>query len=268
MNSDIRLQMSFYSNTKIKKLHRALGAESVLSLIYLWLYVAENRPHGELRGMDEYDIAIAAQWQGDAKEFVATLKDMKFLDKKGKQYFVHDWAENNPWAAGAPERKQRAKIAAKVKWEKEKLKKLSDETELIIEGEIHSEKDMLPENKDNDGCDEQNLAMLLPDFSNAPSPSPFPSPLPLPIPINSFDVFWKAYPKKTGKGAAEAAWKKIKSPSSTIQEILKALEWQRSSLDWTKENGQYIPNPSTYLNQKRWLDEPSKSVSTAMAGVQ
>ena len=27
------------------------------------------------------------------------------------------------------------------------------------------------------------------------------------------------------------------------------------STDWTKDNGQFIPYPTTYLNQRRWEDE-------------
>lgn len=72
-----------------------------------------------------------------------------------------------------------------------------------------------------------------------------------------FSVFWKKYPKKVGKGDAEKSWKKNKPP---LEEILKALEWQKESDQWKRESGQYIPNPSTYLNQKRWLDEEQKKV--------
>lgn len=125
MNSDIRLQMSFYSNTKVKRLYRELGADGPLSLLFLWLYVAENRPHGELRGMDIEDIAIAAQWPGEAEKFVDCINKLKFLDKKGKLFVVHDWESNNPWAFGAPERKMKAAKAAKVKWGGEDLCKVN-----------------------------------------------------------------------------------------------------------------------------------------------
>ena len=76
---------------------------------------------------------------------------------------------------------------------------------------------------------------------------------------SSFDTFWKEYPKKTGKGAAERAWGKIKKPSEALQNIITALEWQKQSPQWTKDNGQYIPNPATYLNQRRWEDEKPTS---------
>lgn len=70
-----------------------------------------------------------------------------------------------------------------------------------------------------------------------------------------FETFWKAYPKKEAKGAAEKAWVKIRDKGKTLPLILEALHWQTSSESWAQGNGQYIPHPATYLNAKRWLDE-------------
>lgn len=67
-----------------------------------------------------------------------------------------------------------------------------------------------------------------------------------------FDTFWSAYPKKVGKGAAEKSWQKNKPP---LEEVLVAIEKQKQTDQWKKENGQFIPNPATWLNQKRWEDE-------------
>jgi len=72
---------------------------------------------------------------------------------------------------------------------------------------------------------------------------------------DSFEEFWKVYPKKIGKGAAYKSWKKIK-PSDVLKEkIINAVKMQCNSIQWQKEGGQYIPNPSTWLNQERWNDE-------------
>lgn len=67
-----------------------------------------------------------------------------------------------------------------------------------------------------------------------------------------FDTFWKAYPKKVGKGAAEKAWQKLK-PNLTV--VLEAIEAHKQTDQWSKDNGQFIPHPATWLNQKRWEDE-------------
>lgn len=68
-----------------------------------------------------------------------------------------------------------------------------------------------------------------------------------------FDSFWKMYPRKTGKGSAWKAWEKAKPEISTVEA---ALRWQIRSEQWTKDGGQFIPHPATWLNQRRWEDEP------------
>lgn len=67
-----------------------------------------------------------------------------------------------------------------------------------------------------------------------------------------FLTFWGEYPKKTGKDDAWKAWQKAKPP---IADVMNSLHWQKKSDQWLKDNGQFIPNPSTYINQGRWKDE-------------
>ncbi|EYT15512.1 hypothetical protein J595_02519 [Acinetobacter sp. 1592897] len=33
------------------------------------------------------------------------------------------------------------------------------------------------------------------------------------------------------------------------------LEKQKSDVSWTKQDGEFIPSPSTWLNQKQWENE-------------
>lgn len=75
---------------------------------------------------------------------------------------------------------------------------------------------------------------------------------------DEFEQFWKAYPKKTGKGEAYKSWKK---QNPKIEYVMAALSWQTIQPDWTKEKGQFIPLPSTYLNQRRWEDGDNNSKS-------
>jgi hypothetical protein len=63
------------------------------------------------------------------------------------------------------------------------------------------------------------------------------------------------YPKKVGKGAAEKAWGKIRPDKATFDRIISSVQAHRRCEQWRKDNGQYIPNPATWLNQKRWEDE-------------
>lgn len=118
---------------------------------------------------------------------------------------------------------------------------------------------------------------LSPDFQRCPidTPSIPHTTLPYPVPdpdsslssLNSlqseegkesekgeFEQFWKAYPKKIGKRAAERAWYAAKDRPA-LSRILSALHTAKASPDWKKEHGKYIPHPATWLNQGRWDDE-------------
>lgn len=70
---------------------------------------------------------------------------------------------------------------------------------------------------------------------------------------DGFEAFWFAYPRKVGKGAAERAWRKV--PPDHLDRILAAVATQSQSDQWRKDGGQFIPHPSTWLNQRRWEDE-------------
>jgi len=67
----------------------------------------------------------------------------------------------------------------------------------------------------------------------------------------AFEKFWDAYPRKEGKGAAEKAFAK---QSGHLDAMLLALTVQRQSRQWLDSGGQFIPHPSTWLNQRRWED--------------
>jgi hypothetical protein len=73
--------------------------------------------------------------------------------------------------------------------------------------------------------------------------------------LSSFDLFWSFYPKKKAKGDAVKAWLKLKITDELLQTILDAVKRQAKSYDWTKNNGQFIPNAATWLNGGRWEDE-------------
>ena len=73
--------------------------------------------------------------------------------------------------------------------------------------------------------------------------------------MQRFSEFWNEYPKKVGKGAAEKAFKQIAPTVELFQAIQAAIKAQRNSEQWAKDNGRYIPNPATWLNQRRWEDD-------------
>ena len=70
-----------------------------------------------------------------------------------------------------------------------------------------------------------------------------------------FSLFWTAYPKKKSKADAEKAFKKLNPDKQLLDTMLGALEEQKRSQDWNRNNGQFIPYPATWLNGRRWEDD-------------
>ena len=71
-----------------------------------------------------------------------------------------------------------------------------------------------------------------------------------------FAHWYDAYPRKHGKLAAVKAWKKIKPSKALIAHMATAIRNQVAQDHFQNGRGEdFIPNPSTWLNQGRWDDE-------------
>jgi hypothetical protein len=64
-----------------------------------------------------------------------------------------------------------------------------------------------------------------------------------------FDAFWKAYPRKVGKGQAQKAWLVAvrKADPERIVEGVERYPWP--------DDPAFVPHASTWLNGQRWEDE-------------
>ncbi len=85
--------------------------------------------------------------------------------------------------------------------------------------------------------------------------------------MTGFNAFWDAWPANSKtysrKGAkAECAQKwAARFHDSQSEQIVKHVEWMKTTHAWLKDGGAYIPAPLVYLNQQRWdgaeIPEPS-----------
>lgn len=106
----------------------------------------------------------------------------------------------------------------------------------------------------------------------APSPAPAqlePAPAPAPARVKAaskvraqwraaFDQFWVAHPKRVGKAAALAVWDRLQPASEDEDDqlfnaIMDGLEVETARWREEKREERYIPDPRTWLNQKRWV---------------
>jgi len=72
-----------------------------------------------------------------------------------------------------------------------------------------------------------------------------------PLTNKDFDKFWEAYPKKKSKPIALKAWLKHKPD---IDVVIKSLTIIKKCDQWTKNKGEFIPYPASWLNAEGWND--------------
>lgn len=73
-----------------------------------------------------------------------------------------------------------------------------------------------------------------------------------------FERFWSAYPRKVSKGRAQKAWAKLKPGEQLVQAIIAGIGRAKTSDQWTRDDGRFIPHPATWLNDRGWEDERSR----------
>jgi hypothetical protein len=120
MTDDYRVKTSWRTHHKRGFVESELGRSGVLAVMDLWGFVASTKTDGNLTGMSNRAIAVAAGWPDDPDRFVDVLSDpeIRLLDGEPGAYHVHDHEDHNPWVAGAAERSENSRRAAEARWSK------------------------------------------------------------------------------------------------------------------------------------------------------
>jgi hypothetical protein len=71
--------------------------------------------------------------------------------------------------------------------------------------------------------------------------------------MNTFDEWWRAYPRKVGKGRARRCYAAARKAGVTAEELLAgAVRYAGAAID---AEPQFVAHPATWLHQGRWQDE-------------
>ena len=259
----VRVATDIFDNPKIKYL-RSLPKGDTLVLLWLWLiaragkcnaggrvYIAEGTPYSPTLIASEIGAKSTVVSQGlDAMERLNMIE--RTTDG---EILILGWEEHQN-ASGMD--KIREQNRERVKRCRERKESETNETACSVTCNVTSNATVTQCNatdKDKE-IDKENECY----YRNIPKSGRAPT---------EFGDFWNAYPKKVGRAEAQKAWRK-QFPAGDVDGItLPAIERQKKSAQWTKDGGQFIPNPSTWLNQRRWEDElpePAKQQPSAPSG--
>lgn len=76
-----------------------------------------------------------------------------------------------------------------------------------------------------------------------------------------FAEFWAAYPNRVSKPRAIEAYRNALESGTDHETIMEGLKRWKDSSQWMRDDGEFIPNPSTWLNDERWADDPKPYVT-------
>lgn len=241
---------------KLLRLARKLNIskrESIGLLHMLWWWCLDYAPDGVLAGIGDDEIAMAVEWDGDPALLVDALVDTGWIDiDEGATLVVHDWMDYG------------GKLVQRKRANADRMRNARAETaaSTAVSREAHVQhrcsaraEHVLSEKREEKKREEETRITPLPptggDTVDAQESTDRQDPL-----EERFARFWAAYPNKTGKEAARKVWRRLKPSQALTGVMLLAIERQRISDAWARENGRFIPHPATWLNQGRWDDEP------------
>jgi hypothetical protein len=191
------------------------------------------------------DIGFALRISTDAAQaLVDDLSGRGLIDDTPDGLMPHNWPERQKRSDTSAERvaRYRERNAAS-----NDANNSGNDTGNVTDGDEKRDGNALEKNREEKSREEQTR-------EETPKPPKGDDGDKKPSLVQQFDAFWDAYPRKVGKQAAFKSWSKINPGVALTDTILTAIANQKDGRDWTREDGRYIPNPATWLNQGRWDD--------------
>ena len=198
----------------------------------LWWWAMRFAKDGLLEEFSEPELAHAARWRGDSREFVEALIRSRFVDLDPIR--LHDWDQyggklENKRAANA-ERNRRAR-ATHVQG----TSASRDTHERITS----ASRDALEERREENSTGEERSTR----GAGARASEALPA---------GFEAFWAVYPHRVEKKAAVAEWRRLGPDAGLQQAIVSAVEAQLRTRKWREG---FVKAPHRWLKDRNWEDE-------------
>lgn len=226
MNPYLAVEVGWLRHPKVRRVHR--DARS------LWVAGGLHAVEHETDGVIEKHMLGLIAAEADVKPSrAAELVDAGLWEDWGDRYVIHDFLIYNPSKAEREERRER--------WRKQKEKQRGFSG--VSTADTHTDTGTDSSQESSTLLSSSLLSYTKPSVKTLARADD-----------ETFAQFWACYPRKVGKPAAQTAFAKAltKTEPSAIGDGLRVWcdYWQ------TQGDQQFVPHPTTWLNQERWNDRP------------
>lgn len=99
-----------------------------------------------------------------------------------------------------------------------------------------------PTSATNTPTAEENRATVAPKLRNK-------------LPKDRYEEFLRLYPKRTNRpDKVRKAWLRFARGPHNQEDIIADVTFRKTTDDWTKDNGKYVPTPDRYLTRTMWVE--------------
>jgi predicted phage replisome organizer len=225
----LKLKDDFFRQKEIKQLRKVAGGD-VFIIIYLKMLLRSLKDDGKLY-YEGVDTDFVSELALDIDEDVENVKiTVTFLMSKG---ILVQCSEDEYSLLTAKEMTgSECYSAERVRRFRKNQQQLALQSNNAVTACNEEKRDKREERRDN-------------TISRKSAESEIPS---------GFTEFYSLYPRKVSKAMAIKAWERLNPDDSLLDTILADVR-RRVNGEWAGKELQYVPHPSTYLNQRRWEDE-------------
>lgn len=253
----LKLKNDFFRDKRIKKLRRIAGGDTY-TIIYLKLQLLSLENNGVLifenvEDTLEEELALEIDEEVEnVKIALAFLFSNGLIEETSPNHFV--MTETIKCIGSESTSAERVRKHRELKAQKQKALQCNtpvtnSNIEIEKEKEIEQEEELEEEKEKK----EAKPPMALPPQENITNADI------ITYEEQAFNTFWAEYPKKVNKKGCLKSFIKIKNLKEEMPLIMASLERFKKSKDWLKDNGQFIPYPTTFINQERWKDEQEET---------
>lgn len=259
----IPISVDMPSKPEVARLSAALGKpidEIVGTIIRFWIWVQTHTADGYLEGLGVAEASAASQVPA---RFLGELEKVGWLQVTESGLAIPQY---DRWFSGAAKRRLRVNrrvtqhrmkrscnadvthdALQKALPEREKRRDIKYTPYKSPNGDTRASPQPPPDQPQPDGCSSAGADGAREDGDS-----------------RAFAEWWKAYPRKVGKQAAERAYRKARqricratgrSPPEARDMLLEAAQ---AFAVTPRGQGAFCPHPSTWLNQGRWEDDRSE----------
>jgi hypothetical protein len=232
-----------------------VSRDARLLFVSLWPFVDDS---GRIRGNLRYLSSTLLPYDEDAPELIETwIQELesigavrRYKDADGSSYLdIPKWLSHQKI-----DKPTKSRLPAFVESSSNPRRILADSSQKIVQDLGPRTLDLGPRSDLASYPDRESTT----DRGSTRNGADAPCVVALALPDTSaetFADFWQRWPNKTAKANALRSWRKVNPGPALLAAIHAALDWQLHQPKWTKDNGDFVPHASTWLNQRRWEDE-------------